>query len=253
MNKRVTAKDVAEAAGVSRTTVSFVLNNAQGMRISEETRQKVLEAAKTLNYHPDATARSMVKGKTFILGFVVRQEPDKAYADLLLPEVMRGISEVAGKSGYHLLFKPVPPEDNNNSTADRVSGEIKKMGGTAWITSGREIENYIPHEALTQRYPALSLKPLGQFDDIAEYLSTNVRSDEGKRFEKSKVDFAVSICPKLTRDNLSDTYDLRDRLDEVCKKIREWNRIGENGDVSARVDPPSQPSETPLRHGMSQD
>ena len=115
MNKRVTAKDVAEAAGVSRTTVSFVLNNAQGMRISEETRQKVLEAAKILNYHPDATARSMVKGKTFILGFVVRQEPDKAYADLLLPEVMRGISEVAGKSGYHLLFKPVPPEDNNNS------------------------------------------------------------------------------------------------------------------------------------------
>lgn len=115
MNKRVTAKDVAEAAGVSRTTVSFVLNNAQGMRISEETRQKVLEAARTLNYHPDATARSMVKGKTFILGFVVRQEPDKAYADLLLPEVMRGISEVAGKSGYHLLFKPVPPEDNNNS------------------------------------------------------------------------------------------------------------------------------------------
>ena len=114
-NKRITAKDVAEAAGVSRTTVSFVLNNAEGMRISEETRQKVLEAAETLNYYPDATARSMVKGKTFILGFVVRQEPDKAYADLLLSEVMRGISEVAGEHGYHLLFKPVPPEDEKNS------------------------------------------------------------------------------------------------------------------------------------------
>lgn len=114
-NKRITAKDVAEAAGVSRTTVSFVLNNTEGMRISEETRQKVLEAAETLNYYPDATARSMVKGKTFILGFVVRQEPDKAYADLLLSEVMRGISEVAGEHGYHLLFKPVPPEDEKNS------------------------------------------------------------------------------------------------------------------------------------------
>lgn len=115
MNKRTTAKDVAEAAGVSRTTVSFVLNNVEGMRISEETRQKVLDTAEALNYHPDATARSMVKGKTFILGFVVRQEPDKAYADLLLPEVMRGISEVAGEHGYHLLFKPVPPEDEKNS------------------------------------------------------------------------------------------------------------------------------------------
>ncbi len=115
MNKRATAKDVADAAGVSRTTVSFVLNNTEGMRISEDTRRKVLQAAETLNYHPDASARSMVKGKTLILGLVIRQEPDKAYADLLLPEVMRGISEVAGEHAYHLIFKPVPPEDEKNS------------------------------------------------------------------------------------------------------------------------------------------
>ncbi len=115
MNKRATAKDVADAAGVSRSTVSFVLNNIEGMRISEETRQKVLKAAESLNYHPDASARSMVKGKTFIIGFVVRQEPDKAYADLLLPEVMRGISEVAAEHAYHMIFKPVPPEDESNS------------------------------------------------------------------------------------------------------------------------------------------
>jgi len=115
MNKRITAKDVANAAGVSRSTVSFVLNNTDGMRISEETRQKVLQAAEELNYHPDASARSMVKGKTYIIGFVIRQEPDKAYADLLLPEVMRGISEVAAEHSYHMIFKPVPPEDETNS------------------------------------------------------------------------------------------------------------------------------------------
>ena len=114
-NKRVTAKDVANAAGVSRSTVSFVLNNTEGMRISEETRKKVLRAAEELNYHPDASARSMVKGKTYILGFVIRQEPDKAYADLLLPEVMRGISEAAAEHNYHMIFKPVPPEDESNS------------------------------------------------------------------------------------------------------------------------------------------
>ncbi|MFN8419773.1 MAG: LacI family DNA-binding transcriptional regulator, partial [Anaerolineae bacterium] len=45
MTKRITSKDIAELAGVSRTTVSFVLNNAPGMRIPEETRQRVLEAA----------------------------------------------------------------------------------------------------------------------------------------------------------------------------------------------------------------
>ena len=51
MNKRATAKDVADAAGF-REQRSFVLNNIEGMRISEETRQKVLQAAEAPNYHP---------------------------------------------------------------------------------------------------------------------------------------------------------------------------------------------------------
>ena len=46
MPKRATAGEVAELAGVSRTTVSFELNNIPGMRISEETRQRVFEAAR---------------------------------------------------------------------------------------------------------------------------------------------------------------------------------------------------------------
>ena len=56
MNKRATAQHVAELAGVSRSTVSFVLNDVPGMRISAETRQRVLNAARKLDYHPDATA-----------------------------------------------------------------------------------------------------------------------------------------------------------------------------------------------------
>jgi LacI family transcriptional regulator len=113
MTKRVTALDVAKTAGVSRTTVSFVLNNVEGMRISDETRKRVLKVAAELNYYPDATARRMAKGKTSIIGFVLRQEPDKAYADLFLPEVMRGISDVANEKGYHVLFAPIPPDENN--------------------------------------------------------------------------------------------------------------------------------------------
>ena len=110
MIKRVTALDVAKVAGVSRTTVSFVLNNVEGMRISDETRERVLKAVSELNYHPDANAIRMAKGKTSIIGFVLRQEADKAYADLFLPEVMRGISDVTNKKGYHILFAPIPPD-----------------------------------------------------------------------------------------------------------------------------------------------
>ena len=115
MIKRATAQDVATMAGVSPTTVSFVLNNVEGMRISKETRERVLEAAKSLNYHPDSSAQKMARGKTSVIGLVLRQNPEKAYADLFLPDVMQGISSVIRENDYKLLFIPLPPEDKEKS------------------------------------------------------------------------------------------------------------------------------------------
>jgi LacI family transcriptional regulator len=113
MGKRATAAEVAELAGVSRTTVSFVLNNVPGMRISEETRQRVLDAARTLNYHPDSTARRMVTGQTEMIGFVLRQSPGQAFADHFLPQVLHGMSQAVSAQGFHLLFEVIPPEDQS--------------------------------------------------------------------------------------------------------------------------------------------
>ncbi|MBC7223527.1 MAG: LacI family DNA-binding transcriptional regulator, partial [Anaerolineae bacterium] len=62
--KKVTSEDVAREAGVSRTTVSFVLNNTPNTNISEETRQRVLEAARNLGYRPDAAARALARRET---------------------------------------------------------------------------------------------------------------------------------------------------------------------------------------------
>jgi len=62
--KAPTSWDVARLAGVSRSTVSFVLNNTPGIKISEETRRRVLEAVKILDYKPNAIARSLAKQKT---------------------------------------------------------------------------------------------------------------------------------------------------------------------------------------------
>jgi LacI family transcriptional regulator len=110
MVKRATARDVAELAEVSRTTVSFVLNGVPGIRISEETRQRVLEAAKHLNYHPDATARRMVTGRTNVIGFILRQSPDQVFGDQFLPQVLNGLTHAAAVQNYHVLIEPIPPE-----------------------------------------------------------------------------------------------------------------------------------------------
>lgn len=110
MVKRITAQNVAEKAGVSITTVSFVLNHVIGPKISEETRERVFKAAKELDYHPNASAQKMARGRTNVIGLILRQDPEKAYADLFLPSVMQGVSSIARPSGYQLLFIPLPPD-----------------------------------------------------------------------------------------------------------------------------------------------
>lgn len=113
MIKRVTAQDVAERAGVSSTTVSFVMNKVQGMRIMDETRQRVLKAAQELNFHPNSSAQKTARGRTNVIGLVLRQDPEKAYSDLFLPQVMQGINSVTKPAGYQILFTPLPPEDGD--------------------------------------------------------------------------------------------------------------------------------------------
>jgi len=120
MPKRVTSRDIANLAGVSRTTVSFVLNDVPGMRIPEETRQRVLEAARQLNYHADEVARSMASGRRNVLGFVVRQSADQAFADLFLPRVLNGVTKAASDQGFRTIFEPVSPDNAGNSYSQLI-------------------------------------------------------------------------------------------------------------------------------------
>jgi DNA-binding LacI/PurR family transcriptional regulator len=60
----VTSADVARAAGVSRATVSYVLNDAPGRVLSPETRETVLRVARELGYQPNALARSLKRGRS---------------------------------------------------------------------------------------------------------------------------------------------------------------------------------------------
>jgi DNA-binding LacI/PurR family transcriptional regulator len=109
--KRSTSQDVAKMAGVSRTTVSFVLNQLEGVSISENTRQRVLEAAKTLNYHPNSAGRKLVSGKSDTLGLVLYQSPEQVFADAFLPQVILGVEQAALQQKFHVLLKPVEPGD----------------------------------------------------------------------------------------------------------------------------------------------
>ncbi|MEU6201215.1 LacI family DNA-binding transcriptional regulator [Streptomyces sp. NPDC047061] len=94
--KRTTSADVARAAGVSPTTVSYVLNNRPGQSIPEETRQRVLAAAERLQYRPHASARALAAGRSDV---VLLSVPDLPIG----PSISRFVEELTTSLAEHGL------------------------------------------------------------------------------------------------------------------------------------------------------
>ncbi|MEU9362194.1 LacI family DNA-binding transcriptional regulator [Streptomyces sp. NPDC048301] len=86
-----TSADVARSAGVSRATVSYVLNNNTTVRISEPTRRRVREAAAVLGYVPHAAARSLRAGHTRTVLLPTTQPPSVPLHQSLLDQLESGL------------------------------------------------------------------------------------------------------------------------------------------------------------------
>ena len=97
--KRVTTHDVAKRAGVSQPTVSLVLSRNATARVSPETRERVLEAARELGYVPNVVARSLVRSRSYAIGVIVPDLRNPFFA-----EVVSGAERVASEAGYAVLL-----------------------------------------------------------------------------------------------------------------------------------------------------
>ena len=96
---RALSADVAREAGVSRATVSYVLNNTRGRSISDATRARVLEAAQRLGHVPHASARSLRLGRTNVVLALVNDFTFGFVRD----EVLSALDEEMTTRGYVLL------------------------------------------------------------------------------------------------------------------------------------------------------
>ncbi|HUX41296.1 MAG TPA: LacI family DNA-binding transcriptional regulator [Rectinemataceae bacterium] len=101
---RVTIKDIAARAGVSKTTVSFALNDPE--RISEQTRKRVLDAVAELGYEPDSVARALATRRLGAIGLLLPQALPESLENPYLCELMRGIGEVCEEHGLALSMLP---------------------------------------------------------------------------------------------------------------------------------------------------
>ena len=114
MGEKVTALDVAERAGVSRSAVSRVFT--PGASVSERTAKKVRSAAEALGYRPNVLARSLITGRSRIIGLLVAYLENHFY-----PEAIERLSNELQKQGYHVL---VFMAANSGEEADEVMEEL---------------------------------------------------------------------------------------------------------------------------------
>jgi LacI family transcriptional regulator len=128
--KQPTQNDVARLAGVSRATVSYVINDKdkQGIVISDETRQRVLAAVDQLGYVINAGAQALRSGDTKTIGVML-----PLYENPFFWEILKGVSNAANEAGYKVLLanSALDPEQTNQTITElaeqRIDGLILLM------------------------------------------------------------------------------------------------------------------------------
>ncbi len=113
--RRVRAADVAAAAGVSPTAVSFALNGRDGGNISPETKKRILETAERLGYEPHHVARSLRSRTTHSLGLVTDAVASSPFGG----RILAAATERADRNGHIMLVLDLHSHDDREAAAIR--------------------------------------------------------------------------------------------------------------------------------------
>jgi len=134
--KRANMQVVAARAGVSKATVSHVIN--QTRKVKPETRQRVLDAIAELDYRPNLLARSLTTQHTGIVGMVISDSSNYFYGELI-----RGVEEVLLPNNYALLVCNTNDSQEREAhylellLAQRVDGIVTAATSKRWLELSR--------------------------------------------------------------------------------------------------------------------
>lgn len=165
---RSTIDDVARRAGVSVATVSRAL---RGMRnVATTTRQRVVEAAQQLEYHPHAAASWLASGRTMTIGVAAPY-----FGIWYTGKILAGIERVLSESGYDLVVYAADPPDNRDRFLDRAASLQTRIDGLILV-------DFFPDDEQVERMldARLEIVAIGEYLDPFSSLAVD---NEAAAFE----------------------------------------------------------------------
>jgi LacI family transcriptional regulator len=164
-------KDIARDLGVSVITVSKVLRNHPD--VGDETRERVLARVKELDYRPNLAARSLVTGRTYLIGLVV--------PDLLHPffaEIAKSLSEVLRENGYYLIVSS--SDEDQDLEEQEINQLLARRLDTLIVASCRSTVDLFfriekqntPYILIDRALPGLLANFVGVDDEAVGILAT---------------------------------------------------------------------------------
>ena len=115
----LTLEDIAKKAGVSRSTVSRVVNDHPNVRT--EVRERVMEVIKSTGYHPNAAARTLATQRSWTLGLVLPQTVSFFFTDPFFPHLIKGIAQACNQHNFTLALFLVDSKEDEKKIFRRVS------------------------------------------------------------------------------------------------------------------------------------
>ncbi len=145
----LTLEDIARQAGVSRSTVSRVVN--QSPDVSDDVRKRVLGVIESTGYQPHAAARALASQHSWTIGLLLPQSVSSFFTDPYFPHLTRGIAQACNQYDYTLALFLVGTKADEEKIFPRLSrpgfvdGVIVQSGhhGDQWII-GRFVDAKVP-------------------------------------------------------------------------------------------------------------
>ncbi|HST65945.1 MAG TPA: LacI family DNA-binding transcriptional regulator [Mycobacteriales bacterium] len=152
-----TIKEIAAVAGVSKSTVSRVLNDTPG--VSPKARQLVKTAIEQTGYQPNRAARSLVTRATGSIGLVVSEAHARIFSDPFFASMVRGATEVVRPLGIHLVLMLAEDRRAREQLLDYL--RHGHVDGVLFIST--HAADPLPRILVAERLPAvLSARPVGR-------------------------------------------------------------------------------------------